>query len=156
MLTFAAFYQGGHDAHPIIRAITPHGDPSAPVTAVEPRSRRVCACYGLRPMNAHFSSVRIDGGELRTQLMGDKEASDIDELLEFDPRSAFNFMKHPTRQFGTKGIWGINETLTSHYGHGLVFDRRKWVIVFYSMCCMWWDNFCYRAIGVIQDRCGPQ
>jgi hypothetical protein len=63
-------------------------------------------------MGAHF--CRIDGEGLRTQLMGDKETSDTDELLEFDPRSEFNFMKHSTRQFGTKGIWGISGTWTSH------------------------------------------
>ena len=52
----------------MICAITPHGDPSAPVTAVEPRSRRECALvkdYGQWVL----SSERIDGGGLRTQLM---------------------------------------------------------------------------------------
>ena len=47
------------------------------------------------PIGAHFFSESMDGVGLRTQLMDDK-SSDIDELLEFDPRIAVYFVKHFT------------------------------------------------------------
>ena len=64
----------------IICAITPHGDPSALLMLVEPRSRRIYAIIGVSGQSLASSPGRAGAGRVANT---DPE---IDAHLEFDPR----------------------------------------------------------------------